>query len=67
MEFEYVDLIDDTRIKNCTLCEMEGNEMELPGTYAVATYTNAQGNKNQLIINPDYILKMKYKSLRAVD
>ncbi|HDK3698953.1 TPA: hypothetical protein PSA24_000437 [Staphylococcus aureus] len=67
MEFEYVDLIDDTRIKNCTLREMEGNEMELPGTYVVATYTNAQGNKNQLIINLDYILKMKYKSLRAVD
>ncbi|HDT6196873.1 TPA: hypothetical protein QHC02_002377 [Staphylococcus aureus] len=67
MEFEYVDLIDDTRIKNCTLREMEGNEMELPGTYVVVTYTNAQGNKNQLIINPDYILKMKYKSLRAVD
>ena len=41
MEFEYVDLIDDTRIKNCTLREMEGNEMELPGTYVVATYTNA--------------------------
>ncbi|HHW9699643.1 TPA: hypothetical protein ACU1RJ_001449 [Staphylococcus aureus] len=51
MEFEYVDLIDDTRIKNCTLREMEGNEMELPGTYVVATYTNAQGNKNQLIIS----------------
>ncbi|HFL7913175.1 TPA: hypothetical protein ACG4TC_002588 [Staphylococcus aureus] len=66
MEFEYVDLIDDTRIKNCTLREMEGNEMELPGTYVVATYTNAKGNKNQLLINPDYILKMKYKSLRAV-
>lgn len=67
MKFEYVDLIDDTRIENCALQEIEGDEIELPGTYVVATYTNAQGNNNQLIINPDYILKMKHKSLSVVD
>ncbi|KIX91441.1 hypothetical protein TP70_02180 [Staphylococcus microti] len=67
MEFEYVDLIDDTRLENCSLQEIDGGAFGLPGIYIVATYTNAQGNNNQLIINPDYILKMKHKSLSVVN